>query len=136
MRIILCGGRTYHLTLQDRAWLDAFHAAHGLTEVIHGAARGADTDGGLWAQARGIPVQPMPANWDRHGIAAGRIRNAAMLKHLLWHAGPIGSVGVLAFSGGAGTADMCRKARAKGVPVWRVADGLAVAPDLLQQVLL
>ncbi len=52
--------------------------------VIHGAGRGLDTWAGLWAAERdGVSQIPMPAQWDRHGKAAGPIRNRKMLEVLL-----------------------------------------------------
>ena len=49
------------------------------TVVLSGAARGADTHGELWAQSKGIPVEHYPAEWGKHGKAAGFIRNAEMV---------------------------------------------------------
>jgi hypothetical protein len=48
--------------------------------VISGAARGADTHGEAWAEARGIPVERYPADWEKHGRAAGPKRNVEMIK--------------------------------------------------------
>ncbi len=53
------------------------------------------------------------ALWERHGRAAGVIRNQAMLDY--------GIDLVLAFPGGRGTADMVRRARSAGVAVAAVA---------------
>lgn len=53
-----------------------------------------------------------PADWEKHGRAAGPIRNEKMLI--------VGTPDmVLAFPGGRGTADMIRKAEAAGLPVRR-----------------
>ena len=49
-----------------------------ITEIISGHAKGIDTLGEQLAQHYGIPLVIMPANWDRHGRAAGPIRNEAM----------------------------------------------------------
>ena len=88
--------------------LDALHTARGVTAIISGCARGADTLGIEWAEARGMEVARFPADWETHGRAAGPIRNQQMLddgKPDL----------VIAFPGGRGTADMVRRARAAGV---------------------
>ena len=61
------------------AALDALHAATPVTQVIEGGARGADTLGGRWASALGIPVETVAADWDRHGRSAGFKRNLLML---------------------------------------------------------
>jgi hypothetical protein len=109
MRVLVCGGRDY----RDAAALDGFlkfwHLRLQFTEVIHGAARGADRLAGAWAQRNRIPVRPFPADWDRYGMRAGPVRNQQMLdqKPDL----------VIAFPGGRGTADMVRRARAAGLEV-------------------
>ena len=95
----------------DRDWLfrdlDAFRSTRGVTIIISGCARGADTLGIEWAEARGIEVGRFPADWDTHGRAAGPIRNQRMLDE--------GKPDlVVAFPGGRGTADMVRRARARG----------------------
>lgn len=59
-----------------------------------------------------VPVRVFKADWDKHGKAAGPIRNQQMLDE--------GKPDlVLAFAGGKGTDDMCRRARAAGVEVRR-----------------
>lgn len=86
-------------------------------EVIHGAARGADTLAGEWAQVHGLTEHAVPADWDKHGIAAGYIRNSKMLKDY----NPDCVIGF--FTPGAenkGTNMMCKIARDANVPVWRI----------------
>ena len=59
----------------------------------------------------------MPAEWGRHGRAAGPIRNRELLKQAISRAvahtspGSIASVLVVAFPGGAGTASLVQQAR-------------------------
>lgn len=76
MRTIIAGSRD----ITDPAVLDAAMQACGWipSVVISGAARGVDQMGETWAAARGIPVDRFPADWARHGKAAGPVRNAAM----------------------------------------------------------
>lgn len=117
MIAILCGGRTYICTEADYAWL----ASLSLTEVVTGGAKGADLCGHLWAQGQGIETAVFPANWKGYMRSAGPRRNAHMLAYLRWRAEVTGARhAVLAFPGGSGTADMCRQARAAGVPVLHV----------------
>lgn len=111
MRVIVCGGRDYADVECLFRHLDAFHKAQGVSCVISGAARGADTLGEAWANARGVAVARFPANWELHGKSAGPIRNAQMLAEGRADA-------VYAFPGGAGTANMVAQAKAAGVPVW------------------
>lgn len=48
--------------------------------VIHGACpTGADHYADLWAEARDTGLSRHPADWDRHGKAAGPRRNAEMV---------------------------------------------------------
>lgn len=111
MKALVCGGRDF--TDRDAlfAALDRAHAKRPLTMVIHGGAKGADTLAGQWASARGILSARVDALWDAHGKAAGPRRNRAMLE--------LFPEGVIAFPGGAGTADMVAAAREAGVPVWQ-----------------
>jgi len=110
----VCGGREFGKTTPERFALrdvlDLWHQRRPITTLIHGAARGADTLAGEWTVAKAVPVEVYPAQWDVDGKAAGPRRNARMLAE-----GRPGAV--LAFPGGAGTADMVAKARAAGVPV-------------------
>jgi hypothetical protein len=65
---------------------------------------------GEWADVFGVPFRIFPANWKKHGRAAGPMRNQQMLDE--------GKPDlVIAFPGGSGTADMVRRAKAAGVPV-------------------
>lgn len=52
-----------------------------ITEVVSGGCRGIDQLGEAWARERGIPVKVFPADWDRHGRAAGPIRNQQMAEY-------------------------------------------------------
>ena len=109
-RVLVCGGRDF--TVQEFAFsvLDRMHAAIPFECVIHGGARGADTLGKEWGESRAVPVIEFMAEWDRLKRKAGLIRNQRMLDE--------GKPDlVLAFPGGRGTADMCAKAKAAGVPV-------------------
>lgn len=138
MRLLVCGGRTFGVAPSDatperiaeaererdilRRALDAFHAKHNVTRLIHGKAHGADTLAAHWAATQKhagggrIYEDGYAAAWRRLGRAAGMIRNAQMLREGDPDA-------VLAFPGGRGTEGMMRLALKAGVPVWRVMDG-------------
>jgi hypothetical protein len=115
--VLVCGGRDYGRQPGEPEHFAARMAAcdavlpGGITCVVEGYARGADTMARLWAIANGRELCTMPADWATYGPQAGPIRNGLML-----------SVGrpalVLAFPGHAGTANMVRQARAAGVTVW------------------
>lgn len=114
MKVLACGGRDFadHEAL-TRA-LDHVVAERGPIDVlVHGAARGADSLAGQWAASRGIAVRAYPADWAAHGRAAGPVRNQEMIDREVPDL-------VVAFAGGAGTADMVRRARRAGIAVVEV----------------
>ena len=75
--------------------------------LIVGDALGADASAKLWAKHRGIPGVMCVADWKAHGKKAGPVRNARMLNY--------GPHVVIHFPGGAGTADMVKRAQDAGV---------------------
>ena len=112
-RVLICGGRQW--TDRNRTFeaLDEYHQQTPIDTVIHGAARGADTLADQWAHSRNVPVEAFPvssADWRRFGKVAGHLRNQRMLKEGAPNE-------VVAFPGGAGTADMIHRARAAKLPV-------------------
>ena len=52
-----------------------------ITEVVSGTAIGADRLGEQWARANNVPIKEMPADWIRHGNAAGPMRNRQMAEY-------------------------------------------------------
>ena len=114
MKVLVCGGRDYADAQRVAMTLVGVDAgAEPITAVISGCAPGADTLGERWAIDRGIDVERYPADWAKHGRAAGSIRNQQMLDE--------GKPDlVVAFPGGRGTADMVRRAKAAGVAVVEV----------------
>ena len=109
-RVLVCGGQAYADQAHLAVSLEALNAARPFTHLIHGAASGADSLAGRWAEERGIAVRAFPAAWDRHGKAAGPLRNQQMLDESQPDL-------VIAFPGGRGTADMVERATLAGVPV-------------------
>lgn len=109
MRIIVCGGRDFKD--YEFLWtvLDDIHKTTPITELIHGAAKGADAFAHIWAVRRSVPVTPVPADWKRHGSKAGPLRNLQMLDMQVSC--------VVAFPGGRGTAHMVQSALKRGVEV-------------------
>jgi hypothetical protein len=113
-RIIVCGGRDYANYPRLCATLDHLLSARlPAVTIIHGGAPGADTLAGQYAQERGLACEAYPADWVRHGRAAGPLRNTQMIREGKPDA-------VVAFPGGRGTADMVRQARAAGIEVREV----------------
>lgn len=110
-RVLVCGGRDYVDAARVWSVLDYYRSeGGGFAVVIHGAARGADSLAGSWAEKNGIPQQAYPADWNTWGRVAGPRRNGQMLIE--------GKPDfVIAFPGGRGTANMINQAQAVGVPV-------------------
>ena len=111
--VLVCGGRNYTFRRRVFEVLDEYA---GMTHLVHGAAGGADSLAAAWGLARRVHrIAAFPATWQLHGRAAGPIRNQAMLVETAPGL-------VVAFPGGAGTADMVARAKAAGVPVLEVDD--------------
>lgn len=116
MRVLVCGGRDYDT---DHVWneLHRLYSVRGpFRVIIHGFSGNVDMEaenvarslGGFGCRSIGYR-----AEWDKHGRAAGPIRNQRMLDE--------GKPDlVIAFPGGRGTADMVRRAKAAGVEVIEV----------------
>ena len=110
---------------RDLAWPQQRIAAELLSRssgrlvhlLLHGGARGADAAIGRAAQQLGWSSAVMPAQWERHGRAAGPIRNRELLEQAIAKAvahtspGSLASVLVVAFPGGPGTASLVQQAR-------------------------
>jgi ABC-type Fe3+-hydroxamate transport system substrate-binding protein len=120
-RVLVCGGRDFHYqsivgeiiesVLYEEFWKTNTGSRPWLQDIlICGMARGADLAAYSWAQKAGMPVEKYVPNWDKHGRAAGIIRNKEMLEE--------GKPDlVIAFPGGRGTDNMVSIALKAGVPV-------------------
>lgn len=109
MKVIIAGSRdiTKYNTVEQAVKLSGFE----ITEVVSGKARGVDTLGEVWALTHNIPVASFPANWNKHGRAAGPIRNCEMAEY---------AEALIAVYDGesTGTANMITQARSKGLDVF------------------
>lgn len=74
--VLVCGARDWTQRETIRSWLSKLPPG---SVIVHGAARGADTIADEEARALGFEVRPYPADWQKHGKAAGPIRNQRML---------------------------------------------------------
>jgi hypothetical protein len=120
--VLVCGGRNYNDKQKLYSVLDQMHDVGGppyymeITEIVNGAATGADKLSSDWARDRkkhngtAIRLRECPADWNTYGISAGPIRNDHMLKTYKPEV-------VVAFPGGVGTHNMVSKAQAANVPV-------------------
>lgn len=116
-RLIICGGRDQRLTKPMRDILLRIYNERGPFEIVHGGARGIDTDADLlFRQRLGIAPTVMRPKYEDYAPderdRAPLDRNTAMAEY----AGPDGVC--IAFPGnGGGTWDMVRKAWAEGMIV-------------------
>lgn len=115
MRVLVCGGRDFVDSSLLWGALDVLHRKVPLDTmtVIQGGAHGADQIAREWCKSRCVPYDNYPADWDKHGKAAGPLRNQKMID-----AGKPDLV--MAAPGGRGTEDMIKRAVAARVPVERV----------------
>ena len=110
MDIIVAGSRNF----TDRDFLfkklDLLTSKLSRVRIITGGAKGADRLAQDWAFSRGHTVVNYHADWDRHGKAAGPIRNEEMAQ--------VGeSLVAFHLDNSPGTADMIRRARRHGLKV-------------------
>lgn len=145
--VIVTGGRSFgaphthtpaweeNITCQEadvfaRARVERIHLNRVLSElkpsmVVQGGASGADECAALWAARNSIPWLTWPADWGKHGRAAGPIRNRQMLTHIHNYCqaservlGPQAVRCLLvAFPGGKGTASCVKTAQDLGIQV-------------------
>lgn len=112
--VAVTGGRDYADRERVYTTLSLLDWEFEISAVIHGGAPGADQLAKAWAIENGVTHKPYPADWQRHGRAAGPIRNREMLRHSRPDL-------LVAFPGGRGTADCVRAAEELGIRVERVA---------------
>lgn len=112
-RVIIAGGRTFddYALVKEKCelYLSEKLKTHRVI-IVSGHASGADALGERFADEYNLPCELHPADWNRHGRAAGPIRNAEM-------AGVADAL--IAFWDGKsrGTASMIKLAKDKGLQV-------------------
>jgi hypothetical protein len=115
LKVIIAGGRDFDDYELLKGMCDYYlltYLKHGYDiQIVSGKARGADTLGENYAEERQYPVKSFPADWNKHGLKAGPIRNGKMAKY--------GDM-LIAFHDGVskGTANMIEQAKEKGLIVW------------------
>ncbi len=84
MRLAIIGSRSFDRYALLESTMDDWFAEdrtcacpvnHIVTGVVSGGARGADTLAARWATERGVPLTELKPDWDKHGKAAGFLRN-------------------------------------------------------------
>lgn len=80
MKLIIAGTRTFtDYTLLREKVLE--YIGNRSVEIVSGTASGADKLGERFAKEFGFAVKRFPADWDKHGKAAGPIRNEEMANY-------------------------------------------------------
>ena len=115
MKVLICGSRNWRAKDPVRAILRG-HGPH--TTLIHGGYDGADKVAGWVAQELGLRVITVEAEWQKHGKAAGPIRNGEMIKLR-----PDIVYAFRSYGKSRGTDDMVRQAEAAGIPVYVISGG-------------
>jgi hypothetical protein len=113
--VIVCGSREWDDVARIETRLNLLRVAHGdRLVIVHGCCpKGADRIAAEWCKRVGVKEKPFPADWHKHGHAAGPIRNLEMAQsepkpHLC-----------LAFwvYGTRGTKDMIDTAASEAIPI-------------------
>lgn len=115
-RVVVAGGRRLKVTDGRIAGVIDLLKRLAPDEIVSGGASGGDQIGEIAARRLDIPVTCFKPHWDRLGRSAGPMRNEKMARYAA--AKPGGACVLL--PGGAGTADMERRARDHGLRVIKV----------------
>lgn len=112
MKIIIAGGRNYVPQRKHRIEIIKIITSNKVREIVSGGCiTGADVFGECFAFFIGNPIKYFFADWNRHGKAAGPIRNEQMAKY---------ADGCILLPGGKGTANMKMNAVKYGLKVWEI----------------
>jgi hypothetical protein len=125
-KVIVCGGRGFGIDKAEHQYIQTCLTALFVgfanqtddpqtwvppdnLKIITGGAEGVDSAAIDWAVVNWVNFEEVKADWKKYGKAAGPIRNQQMLD--------MSPKLVVAFPGGAGTADMIQRAKKKGTLV-------------------
>lgn len=105
MKVIIAGSRDCddYFEVKQAIRMSGFN----ITEVVSGCCRGVDRLGERWAKDSNLPVKSFPADWNKHGKAAGPIRNRQMAEYV----GSAGGLIAIVSKESKGTKDMIRVAK-------------------------
>lgn len=118
MRFAVTGSREFDDIKENWLWVGSvLETIDRSATLVHGNARGVDEMCRRWWYGHnGRNIEAHPADWLKHGKAAGPIRNQEMIDS--------GLDFLIAFPGGKGTADMTKRAQKAGVPIRYATDYL------------
>lgn len=95
MTLVIAGTRTFEIPISTvNGLIIAFDLKP--TQVVYGSEHGVDWTGRNWAIKNGIHPIPVLAEWEKHGDAAGPMRNKEMAEKsdallLIWNGTSTGS---------------------------------------------
>lgn len=116
IRVLVFGGRDFdNWAKLDEVLSNFFYRDHPskVPVLIEGGAIGVDFLARVWAKHHGFDFEEYPAQWKKHGKAAGAIRNQQMIDEGY----PDFAIG---FPGGTGTADMIRRLKKNNIKLIEV----------------
>lgn len=79
MKVIVAGSR--HIDSVAAVNAAILGSGFKITELVSGRCEGVDQTAEALARLHGLPVKEFPANWSKHGKAAGPIRNREMAEY-------------------------------------------------------
>lgn len=125
MKVVICGPRDFND--YDIMCEAIKKSGYDITEVVSGAAKGADSLGEKWALQNSIPIKQFPAEWNdliqegarvktnawdkKYNANAGFFRNGLMAKY--------GDVLIAIDTGSGGTGDIIKKMKTEGKPIFK-----------------
>lgn len=126
VRCVVYGGRDFKGRDELFAFLDEIDRTEVIDEIIEGEMTGADRLARAWAESRGVPFHPFPADWDNitrpgavvrrnragklYDAAAGPFRNQRMIDEGFPDL-------AVECPGGDGTKDMRGRLESAGIPI-------------------
>jgi SLOG family YspA-like protein len=116
VRVLVCGPRDMTDYWLVHEVLNGIHKATPITCIIEGGALGADRYAKRWATDRGVFYEEFSADWEKHGKAAGPMRNAQMIRE----GNPDRVVAFISQPPSRGTANMVQQAKKAELPVLEI----------------
>ncbi len=115
-RVLVTGCRDWFCHDIADLCVERMKAKYADLVIVHGAAKGVDRSFENACYNHRVATEPHPADWDRHGKAAGPKRNDEMVA--------LGAAFCLAvhrdLAGSKGTRDCVMKCLAAGIPVYLI----------------
>jgi hypothetical protein len=81
MKVIIAGSRGFSNFQLLYTKCEEILETQSDIEIVSGTAKGADKLGEHYASLKGYSVARFPADWDKHGKAAGFLRNKEMAEY-------------------------------------------------------